>query len=192
MKYLNAIAAFALLACFGHAMAQGVDFAQRRKSSSLEERVEVKPVDTTSSQTSLAFSHEDQIRFDQIKVLIDSVKTIKGTLESRTWSTLTVNNGWKSIPVARSAIRSIELYRRDARGGVIRGAIVGTVIGFLVCVAINTTYGICHSGFGESKQDHTFVAVWSVPACTLVGSILGYGRHKKVATLTPNEFWERY
>jgi hypothetical protein len=133
------------------------------------------------------------IQFDQIKVFTDSVKAFKGSLVSMTWSALTINNGWRSIPVERSAARSIELYRRNAKGGVFRGALVGTVIGSLVCVAITATYGICHSvSFGESQQDPTFVAVWTVPACTLVGSILGYSHHKKVATLTPDEFWERY
>jgi hypothetical protein len=133
------------------------------------------------------------IQFDQIKVFTDSIKAFKGSLVSMTWSALTVNNGWRSIPVERSAARSIELYRRNAKGGVFSGALVGTVIGSFVCVAITATYGICHSvGFGESKQDPTFVAVWTVPACTLIGSILGYSHHKKVATLTPDEFWERY
>jgi hypothetical protein len=133
------------------------------------------------------------IQFDQIKVFTDSIKAFKGSLVSMTWSALTVNNGWRTIPVERSAARSIELYRRNAKGGVFRGALVGTVIGSLVCVAITATYGICHSdGFGESMQDPMFVAVWTVPACTLVGSILGYSHHEKVATLTPDEFWERY
>ena len=133
------------------------------------------------------------VQFDQIKVFTDSVKAFKGSLVSMTWSALIVNNGWRSIPVERSAAHSIELYRRDARSGVIRGAVLGTAIGFLVCTAINLTYGICHVDImGESKQEPALVAVWSVPACTLVGSILGLSHRKKVATLTPDEFWERY
>jgi hypothetical protein len=135
------------------------------------------------------------VQFDQIKVFTDSIKAFKGNLESMTWSTLTVNTGWSSIPVDRSAVRSIELYRRDARSGVFRGALLGTAIGVVVCTAINVGNGFSHMkimSYGESEQEQKLVAVWSVPACTLIGSILGLSHRKKVATLTPDEFWERY
>jgi hypothetical protein len=135
------------------------------------------------------------IQFDQIKVFTDSIKAFKGSLVSMTWNDLTVNTGWSSIPVERSAARSIELYRRDTHNGVLRGALLGTAIGLVVCTVINVGYGIGHMkivSFGEPEPEQTLVAIWSVPACTLVGSILGLSHRKKVATLTPDEFWERY
>jgi hypothetical protein len=135
------------------------------------------------------------VQFDQIKVFTDSVKAFKGSLVSMTWNDLTVNNGWRSIPVERSAARSIELYRRDTHNGVLRGAFLGTAIGLVVFTAINVGYGLSHVkfvSFGEPEPEQKLVAVWSVPAGTLVGSILGLSHRKKVATLTPDEFWERY
>jgi hypothetical protein len=135
------------------------------------------------------------VKFDQIKVFTDSVKAFKGSLVSMTWSALIINNGWSSIPVERSAAHSIELYRRDAKSGVSRGALLGTAFGLVICTAINVGNGFSQMkmmGYGESEHEQKLVAVWSVPACALIGSILGYSHHKKVATLTPDEFWERY
>jgi hypothetical protein len=135
------------------------------------------------------------VHFDQIKVFTDSVKALRGSLVSISQSDLGINTGWKTLYVEKTDVRSVELYRRDYSGGVLRGAVVGTLVGMIAFAIINVGYGISHMdlvGMGEPAPEQTVVAVWSIPAGTLVGSLLGLSHRKKVATLSPYEFWERY
>jgi hypothetical protein len=152
----------------------------------------------TGTSTALSASPDSSaslMQFDQVKVLTDSVKALKGSLVSISQSNLGINTGWKTLYVERTDVHSIELYRRGYGGRVIRGAVIGTIVGMIVFAIINVGYGISHMdliGMGEPAPEQTAVAVWSIPAGTLVGSLLGLSHRQRVATLTPDQFWQRY
>jgi len=151
--------------------------------------VRLYPAGTDS--TALAWQ---SVPFDQIKVFTHNLRAFKGSLVSMTWNSLTINNGWEAIPVERSAVRSIELYRRDASGGVFRGALLGTAIGVVVFTFINVGDAFSHikiMSYGE-PEEVKLVAVWTIPACTIIGSVLGLSHRKKVATFSPDDFWGSY